>query len=120
EFVAALQREDLASVERVLLNECDYSYLTGQEVYQDWADLFTEMAQQDDDRVLAMRASCCRRRVDQPIYFVGKYASRTIDHEIPVFVLTPPGFVFFGINKSLLPEEQDNLFADLLKRSRDF
>lgn len=120
EFGKALDRDDFAAMENILLGKCDYPYLTAQEVYQDWADLFAKLAQQDDNHVLAMRLLCCQQRVKEPIYFIGKYASRSIEQQIPIFVLTPPGFVFFGINKSLLPEEQDNLFADLLKRSRDF
>jgi hypothetical protein len=120
DFAAASQRKDLPAMEKILLDQCDYPYLTGQEVYEDWADLFAEMAKQDDDRVLAMRASCCRQRVNEPMYFIGKYAARSVEQNIPVYVLTPPGFVFFGINKFLFPEEQDALFVDLLKRSRDF
>lgn len=116
-FVEANSRGDTGTQESLLLGHCEYSYLRSKEVYEDWAQLFEEMIQESSNEanaVLRIRRQCCELRLTEPAACVAKNMWTIVNHTIPLFVLTPPGFTFHGFNFDHLdPDKQHRLISDL-------
>jgi hypothetical protein len=119
-FQKALGDKDYVEAERILLAGIAFDYAPTGEVYKDWAEYFTAQMSESDDRLVRLRAHCCRMRIDNPGCGASKSLGWLVVCKIPLFYLTPDGLQSYGFSaEHFEPAEEPFFLADLLKVNRD-
>ena len=120
QFFHAFVAGDYLKMETLLLDQCPYPYEHSSEIYQDWAELFQKMMQQDDSRALRLRAECCRNRLAHPSACATKALWGFVEHHSPIFANTPTGFRAWGGNWDFIDRTEGmTQFVDIMKENRD-
>jgi len=120
EFQKALGDKDYAEAERILLEGIAFDYPHSETIYKDWAEYFASQMSVSDDRLIRLRAHCCRMRIDNPGCGASKSLGWLVACEIPLFYLTPGGLQSYGFSADHFDAAEEPLFlADLLKVNRD-
>ncbi len=115
-----LKDKDFLQAETMLLSKCKYPYLSSAQIYSDWCNVFTNMMEQDDNRILKLRYKACKYRVSQPNTFVYKDFGISIDAKIPLFFLTPFGLESNGFDWDYLDyDEWTMLTADIMRNRKE-
>ncbi|HKS26428.1 MAG TPA: hypothetical protein VJS44_01350 [Pyrinomonadaceae bacterium] len=119
-FYQAIYEKDVWKAEDYLLQHCEFPYMASRQIYEDWSELFTEMAKADDNRILRIRQQCSQFRLSDPSACVTKTLSFPVFNKVPIYYLLPTGIQSYGFSYDHIdPEEKAIYFADLMQYNRD-
>jgi hypothetical protein len=119
-FLNAVVNNETRKAEQLLLQHCEFRYLTSEEVYDDWLDIFTTLAERDDDRVLRIRKQCCEIAATKPAVPAKKRLYLLVTEKIPLYYYTRDGIQSYGFAWEHFDHDESVMyFADLLRHNRD-
>ena len=115
DFFDAFNKSAYGVMEELLFKNGSFGYLPSRDIYEDWADVFQELAQNDNSLSLKLRLEACRSRLSHPSVCAIKALWGFLEHKIPIFVNTPNGFRSWSSKwEHLDPTEGATLLIDIL------
>ena len=83
-FMRAVEADDYAAAEPILLRHCPVSYLPSAQIYRDWVDELDEAQRRWNDPVLRVRRQAAELRLKEPHRFVNKRFSEILFAPLPL------------------------------------
>jgi hypothetical protein len=107
---------DAERAEGLILERSGHAYLSSRSIYEDWAERFEAVTEDDPGWWIArLRAQCCRIRLDRPDAWKDKSLWSVFEHKLPFYVLGPNGMTSIGQQWDQLdPEAAPGIYNDLM------
>lgn len=119
-FLEIFFSSDINRLEELLSPYMEFKYISYKTVYEEWAALFTQMAQEDDDRVLQLRKNAAIAKVAKPARMIKKTLASFIDHGLRLPLCTGKGYIGYAFTfEDLNPDEDKIFFVDLQRHNRN-
>jgi hypothetical protein len=119
-FLDIFFKSDINRLEELLSPYMEYQYLPYKKVYEQWAAVFAQMSETDDDRILQMRKNAAIEKTLKPERMIKKTLASFLDHGLRLPLCTGKGYVGYAFTfEDLNPDEDKIFFVDLQRHNRD-